>query len=79
MDWNWLGWPFSKEETEAAEEKPPEILVLGAELVCPCGSSHSYLNLDTEHVNIASLPQANVTDCKALDNILSFGTCWQSR
>lgn len=70
---------ISKEETEKAAEKPPKILVLGAELVCPCGSSHSYLDLDTEHVSIAGLPQANVTDCKVLDNILPFGTCRQSR
>ena len=55
----------------------PKNLVLGAELVCPCGSSHSYLNLETEEIEIGNLPQATVKDCRPKDNIQPFGTCWQ--
>lgn len=70
-----LSWLYPSKATQGAVEKTPGILVLGAELVCPCGTSHSYLNLNTEHLNIADLPQANVSDCIAIDNILPFGSC----
>ena len=47
--------------------------------MCPCGSSHSYLNLETEEIEIGNLPQATVKDCRPKDNIQPFGTCRQVR
>lgn len=70
-----LSWLYPSKATQGAVEKTPGILVLGAELVCPCGTSHSYLNLNTEYLDIADLPQANVSDRIAIDNILPFGSC----
>ena len=70
-----LSWLYPSKATQGAVEKTPGILVLDAELVCPCGTSHSYLNLNTEHLNIADLPQANVTDSVAKYNILPFASC----
>ncbi|MDE6847446.1 MAG: DUF4280 domain-containing protein [Lachnospiraceae bacterium] len=64
--------------SELFTESPPEPLVLGAELKCPCGTSHSYLYLETDEIDINNLPQANVEDCKAFYNISPFGTCRRS-
>ena len=75
MSGDLLSWLYPSKATQGAVEKTPGILVLDAELVCPCGTSHSYLNLNTEHLNIADLPQANVTDSVAKYNILPFASC----
>ena len=56
--------------------KPPEPLVLGAELWCPYGSEHSFLILQRDEINIDSLPQANVCDCVKSVNIDHFGECY---
>lgn len=63
------------EVVSGSQNKPAEPLVLGAELKCSCGSSHSYLYLETDGININNLPQANVEDCIAYYNISPFGTC----
>ena len=42
------------------DNAPPEPLVMGAELKCPYGSSHSYLYLDTDDIDINNLPTACV-------------------
>ena len=41
-----LSWLFKKEELQESP-KPPEQLVLGAELKCPCGFKHSFLIVQT--------------------------------
>lgn len=56
-------------------KKPPEPLVLGAELWCPYGSEHTYLMLERDDIDIDNLPQANVDDCKKSVNIFPFGEC----
>ncbi len=56
-------------------EKPAEPLVLGAELKCPWGTSHSYLYVGSDNIDINNLPQAHVEDCIANHNIYPFGKC----
>ena len=56
-------------------EKPAEPLVLGAELKCPWGTSHSYLYVGSDNIDINNLPQAHVEDCIAYYNITPFGKC----
>lgn len=73
MSWNWLT-GFAEFFT-GKEEKPPEPLVLGAELKCPWGTSYSYLFVDSDNIDINNLPQAHVDDCIAFYNINPFGTC----
>lgn len=73
MSWNWLT-GFAEFFT-GKEEKPPEPLVLGAELKCPWGTSNSYLFVDSDNIDINNLPQAHVDDCIAFYNINPFGTC----
>ncbi|WP_124065475.1 PAAR-like protein [Clostridium sp. E02] len=63
-------WMFGKKE-----EKPPEPLVLGAELRCPYGDHDSYLYVDSGGIDVNNLPKACVEDCKAFHNIQSFGYC----
>ena len=58
------------------DNAPPEPLVMGAELKCPYGSSHSYLYLDTDDIDINNLPTACVEDCIAFHNVFPFGHCW---
>ena len=65
-----LDWLSGKDNT------PPEPLVMGAELKCPYGSSHSYLYLDTDDIDINNLPTACVEDCIAFHNVFPFGHCW---
>ncbi len=65
-----LDWLSGKDNT------PPEPLVMGAELKCPYGSSHSYLYLDTDYMDINNLPTACVEDCIAFHNVFPFGRCW---
>lgn len=67
----WLDWLFGEEE----EESNPEFLVLGAKLKCVYGSTNSYLYVDTDNMNINNLPEACVSDSRALYNILPFGQC----
>ncbi len=57
------------------EEKPAQALVLGAELKCPWGTSHSYLYVESDNIDINNLPQAHVEDCVAFYNINPFGKC----
>ena len=57
------------------EEDPPEPLVFGAELKCPCGFKHSFLHVGTDSIDINNLPSACVRDSKAFVNIKPFGTC----
>ncbi|MBD5463353.1 MAG: DUF4280 domain-containing protein [Lachnospiraceae bacterium] len=66
-----LSWLFKKEDSSA----PPEQLVFGAELKCPCGFKHSFLMLQTGSIDINNLPSACVRDSKAFVNIMPFGTC----
>ena len=56
--------------------KPPEALVLGAELRCPYGSKHTFLMVETDHIDINNLPKACVDDCKKSLNIEPFGQCY---
>ena len=56
-------------------EKPAKPLVLGAELKCPWGTSHSYLYVGSDNIDINNLPQAHVEDCIANHNIYPFGKC----
>lgn len=67
-----LDWLFGKDEEE---EEPPEFLVLGAKLKCPYGEKESFLYVDAEEISLNHLPEACVTDNKALINILPFGSC----
>ena len=62
-------WLFGK------EDKPPEPLVLGAELSCPYGAENSYLIVQTKDINISNLPGACVLDRKEYENIMPFGQC----
>lgn len=59
--------------TDLFNESPPEPLVLGAEFKCLWGTSHSYLFVDSDNIDINNLPQANVEDCIAFYNIAPFG------
>lgn len=54
-------------------DAPPEPLVYGAELQCPCGTEHSFLRVETDNLDINNLPQACVDDCKLFINIMPFG------
>ena len=69
-----LSWLFKKEDSQESP-KPPEQLVFGAELKCPCGFKHSFLMLQTGSIDIDNLPSACVRDSKAFVNIMPFGTC----
>lgn len=71
-----MGWISDiKEQITEWLTKPPEPLVLGAELWCPYGSEHSFLMLERDDIDIENLPQACVDDCKASVNIFPFGEC----
>lgn len=70
--WDWLSGMFGGNEEE---EAPPEPLVLGAELKCPHGSENSYLIVYAKDVDVGGLPAACVSDCKAYENIMPFGSC----
>ncbi len=59
-------------------DAPPEPLVYGAELQCPCGTEHSFLRVETDNLDINNLPQACVDDCKLFINIMPFGYCSMS-
>ena len=69
-----LSWLFKKEESQESP-KPPEQLVFGAELKCPCGFKHSFLIVQTDSIDVDNLPIACVRDSKAFVNIMPFGTC----
>ena len=56
-------------------KKPAQPLVLGAELECRWGTSHSYLYVGSDNIDINNLPQAHVEDCIANHNIYPFGKC----
>lgn len=60
------------------EKKPPEILVLGAELHCMYGSKNTYLLVNEENIRYNGLPAACVLDRVELDNIWAFGECYQN-
>ncbi|MDE7198620.1 MAG: DUF4280 domain-containing protein [Lachnospiraceae bacterium] len=49
--------------------------MLGVELKCPWGTSHSYLYVGSDNIDINNLPQAHVEDCIAYYNITPFGKC----
>lgn len=70
MGWSPFSWLFGKKE-----EKPPEQLVLGAELACPYGTEHSYLFVQSGDIDINGLPEACVTDRVKSVNIMPFGHC----
>ena len=65
-----MSWLFGKEE----EDSPAEPLVLGALLECDYGERQTFLNLETDNININALPQACVEDAKAHVNILHWKT-----
>lgn len=69
-----MSWLFGKEEDDA----PAEPLVLGALLKCDYGRQMTYLNLETDDIDINTLPQACVEDSKAYINIQPFGPCLRS-
>lgn len=69
----WFSWLPGMSEKK--EEKPPEPLVLGATLSCIYGSQDSYLDLDTNGLDINGLPEACVEDCVVNKNISPFGKC----
>ena len=69
-----MSWLFGKEE----EDSPAEPLVLGALLECDYGERQTFLNLETDNININALPQACVEDAKAHVNILPFGRCMKN-
>ena len=60
------------------EKKAPEVLVLGAELQCRYGSNKTYLLVNDENIRYNGLPAACVLDRVELDNIWSFGECYQN-
>ncbi len=57
------------------EEKPPEHLVLGAELACSYGEEHSFLIVQSDDKDINGLPEACVLDRERSVNITPFGYC----
>ena len=69
-----MSWLFGKEE----EDSPAEPLVLGALLECDYGERQTFLNLETDNININALPQACVEDAKAHVNIMPFGRCMKN-
>ncbi len=66
----WFSWLFGEKE-----EKPPEQLVLGAELACPYGTEHSFLIVQSDDMDINGLPEACVLDREKFVNIMPFGKC----
>lgn len=65
-----LSWLFGEKE-----EKPPEPLVLGAELECKYGMEHTFLIVQSDDMNINDLPEACVSDREKSVNIMPFGYC----
>lgn len=54
----------------------PRLVVAGAQLRCSFGTAPSILLVTPEKRVFGGTPAANVTDCLALKNIPSFGTCF---
>lgn len=50
-------------------------LVKGAKIKCTCGSQVGELNVENKNVCLLKVPIATVDDCKAGENIPSFGIC----